>query len=53
MDGSENEDGNGYEADSFVVEDQSESDFEEEIVPKVKSKKVLGEKKKKSKLVDD
>ena len=31
---SENDDGNGYEADSFVVEDDSESEFMEEDILK-------------------
>ena len=31
---SENDDGNGYEADSFVVEDESESEYMEEDVIK-------------------
>ncbi len=51
---SENEVGNGYEADSFVVEDETESDYEEEnFGRKSKPKKSKGEKKKKTKLVQD
>ncbi len=50
---SENEAQNGYEADSFVVEDDSESEYEEEEVLKPRNKKSSGIKKKKTKLVDD
>lgn len=52
--GSENEAENGYEADSFVVEDDSESEYQEDDeVLKPRVKKPQGIKKKKTKLVDD